>query len=145
MIAAAFLETIQRDVEKFQSEIRLFPDEKLWKVQGDIKNSAGTLALHLTGNLKHFIGAMLGNTGYVRQRDNEFSDTNIPKEQLLQGLSEAAAVVTQTLASLSDEKLSAIFPIEFAGRQVTTFQMLLHITTHLNYHLGQVNYLRRMS
>jgi len=145
MIAAAFLETIQRDIEKFKSEIQLFPDEKLWKVQGDIKNSAGTLALHLTGNLKHFIGAMLGNTGYVRQRDKEFSDTNIPKEQLLQGLSEAAAVVTQTLASLSDEKLSAIFPIEFAGRQVTTFQMLLHITTHLNYHLGQVNYLRRMS
>lgn len=145
MIAAAFLETIQRDIEKFKSEIQLFPDEKLWMAQGDIKNSAGTLALHLTGNLKHFIGAMLGNTGYVRQRDKEFSDTNIPKEQLLQGLSEAAAVVTQTLASLSDEKLSAIFPIEFAGRQVTTFQMLLHITTHLNYHLGQVNYLRRMS
>lgn len=145
MITASLSEIILRDLEKFKEEIRLFTDEKLWSVQGDIKNSAGTLALHLTGNLKHFIGATLGNTGYVRQRDKEFSDTNVPKEHLLQGLTEAGSIVTQTLAALPDEKLSAIFPIEFAGRQVTTFQMLLHITTHLNYHLGQMNYLRRMN
>lgn len=144
MITSSLAEITLRDLEKFKEEIRLFPDDRLWSVQGDIKNSAGNLALHLTGNLKHFIGAMLGNTGYVRQREKEFFDTNISKEQLLQGLNEAGAVVSQALAAFPEEKLSAIFPIEFAGRQITTFQMLLHLTTHLNYHLGQVNYLRRL-
>lgn len=145
MIAVSFSEIILRDLEKFKEEIRLFPDAKLWSVQGDVKNSAGTLALHLAGNLKHFIGAILGNSGFVRQREKEFSDTNISKEQLIQGLNEAGTVVSQTLTALPEEKLSAIFPVEFAGRQITVFQMLLHLTTHLNYHLGQVNYLRRMN
>ena len=145
MIAFSFSEIITRDLEKFKEEIRLFPEERLWVVQGDIKNSAGTLALHLTGNLKHFIGAILGSTGYVRQRDKEFSDKNISKEKLLQGLDEASAVVNKVLSSFPDEKLSELYPIEKSGKQPTTFGMLLHLTSHLSYHLGQVNYLRRMN
>ena len=144
MIASSFSEIILRDLEKFKEEIRLFPDEKLWSVQGDIKNSAGTLALHLTGNLKHFIGAILGNTGYVRQRDKEFSDTNISKEKLLQGLEETTAVVKKTLSELTDEQALQIYPFDKFKEKATTLYALTHLTAHLNYHLGQVNYLRRI-
>lgn len=133
MIASSLSEIILRDLEKFKEEIRLFPEERLWSVQGDIKNSAGTLALHLAGNLKHFIGAVLGNAGFVRERDKEFSDTNIPKEKLLQGLNEASAVVNKVLSSFPDEKLSELYPIEKSGKQPTNFGMLLHLTSHLNY------------
>lgn len=144
MIAATFLEVIERDLGKLKEEIRMFPDERLWVVQGDIKNPAGTLALHLTGNLKHFIGAILGNTGYMRERDKEFSEKNVPKEKLLEGLEEASAVVKKVLNGLPDEKVMQQYPIEAFGKASSTLYVLIQLAAHLNYHLGQVNYLRRM-
>lgn len=144
MIASSISEIILRDLEKFQEEIRLFPDERLWSVQGDIKNSAGNLALHIAGNLKTFIGAVLGNTGYVRQRDKEFSDKNISKEALLAGLDETAAIVKKTLSELTDEQMMQVYPFEKFKEAATTLYVLTHLTAHLNYHLGQVNYLRRI-
>ncbi|MDZ4844187.1 MAG: DinB family protein [Chitinophagales bacterium] len=145
MIASSFSEIILRDLEKFKEEIRLFPEDHLWTVQGEIKNSAGTLALHLTGNLKHFIGAVLGNTGFVRQRDKEFSDKTISKETLLAGLDETAVIVKKTLSELTDEQVMQIYPLEKFKEASTTLFVLTHLTAHLNYHLGQVNYLRRMN
>lgn len=144
MIASSISEIILRDLEKFKEEIRLFPDERLWSVQGDIKNSAGNLALHIAGNLKTFIGAVLGNTGYVRQRDKEFSDKNISKEALLAGLDETAAIVKKTLSELTDEQMMQVYPFEKFKEAATTLYVLTHLTAHLNYHLGQVNYLRRI-
>ncbi|MEW6468078.1 MAG: DUF1572 family protein [Bacteroidota bacterium] len=144
MTAQLFLELFERDIVKVKEEIALYANEgDLWLVQGDVRNSAGTLALHLAGNLRHFIGAVLGNTGYVRQRDKEFSDRDIPREQLLAGLDDALDVVRKTLARLSDEDLSRDFPIEFMGRR-KTLQVLIILASHLNYHLGQINYHRRL-
>ncbi len=144
MIASTFLEFFQRDIEKLKDEIAQFPNEHLWKTKGDIKNSAGNLALHLTGNLKHFIGAVLGNTGYARKRDMEFSDKSVSKEKLLQGLIETKEIVTSVLPSLPDEKVMQPYPIEAFGKQATTLYVMVQLVAHLNYHLGQVNYLRRM-
>ena len=61
-------------------------EEDVWKIKEGISNSAGNLTLHLLGNLNHFIGATLGNTGYVRERDKEFSLKNIPRIQLVEDL-----------------------------------------------------------
>ncbi len=145
MIASSFSEIILRDLEKFKEEIRLFPEERLWSVQGDVKNSAGNLALHLAGNLKHFIGAVLGNSGFVREREKEFSDKNISKETLLAGLDETTAIIKKTLSELTNEQVMQIYPFDKFKEKATTLYALTHLTAHLNYHLGQVNYLRRMN
>lgn len=140
-----FLHFYLRDIDRLMAEIEAFPsEESLWMIAGDVTNPAGTLALHLAGNLQHFIGAELGKNGYIRQRDMEFSARNVPKSELAAGLQTARAVVEKVLGSLPDEQLSAVFPSGHFGENRSTQHALLHLLAHLNYHLGQVNYLRRM-
>ena len=140
-----FLHFFLRDLDKFIAETQAFPsEESLWLTGGDVNNPAGTLALHIAGNLRHFIGAELGKTGYVRQREREFSSRGIPKSELVEGLLAARAVVEKVLGALDDAQLSAVFPSEHFGENRSTQHALLHLLAHLNYHLGQLNYLRRM-
>jgi len=141
-----------RDLEKLKTEITSFKDEKnIWEVSGDtrlsggqVKNSAGNLCLHLCGNLQHFIGAVLGNSGYVRNRDAEFSRKNVPVKELVNEIELTAKVVEKTLNELDEEILQKTFPINVFGYEMTTEFFLVHLTTHLNYHLGQINYHRRL-
>lgn len=145
MLKAALLEIFERDLIKLKEEISLYKDEKnLWKTEKSISNSAGNLALHLIGNLNHFIGATLGNTGYVRERDKEFSDKNVPVEKITSDIDATILVVKNTLSNLSDEDYEKVFPLEKHGQIVKTDFMLLHLLAHLEYHLGQVNYHRRL-
>lgn len=135
----------ERDLRKLIDEVRLYKaEEKLWALPPGISNTAGNLCLHIVGNLKHFIGATLGHTGYVRQRDLEFSTKGVPREKLIHLLEEAIQVVNLCLVQLTEKELAANFPLEKHGEVVTTEHMLLHLLTHLNYHLGQVNYHRRL-
>ena len=138
-------ELFERDLRKLHEEIKLYPDETaLWLVQGEISNSAGNLCLHLIGNLQHFIGAVLGQTGYVRQREAEFSSRNVPRQVLLPELEKTIDIVKSTLNKLPEALLDGEFPVEKHGQKVSTTYMLLHLLTHLNYHLGQINYHRRL-
>ena len=140
-----YLEFFLRDLNKIKEEISLYKNENdLWTVKGEIKNSAGTLALHLIGNLKHFIGAQLGGTGYVRNRDREFSDRNIPREKLISEVEEVISIVKKVLPTLKDEDFSKEFPVEMYGARRTTGYIMLSLSTHFNYHLGQINYHRRL-
>ena len=144
MTAHLLLSHFEKDIKKFIEELSLYKNESdLWLLKGDIKNSPGTLALHITGNLKHFIGAQLGKTGYIRERDKEFSDRNVSKENLLKGLNEALEIVKTTLSNLSEEDLKKDFPIPFLEKVRPTLEILFILYGHLNYHLGQVNYHRR--
>jgi len=146
MISKQFLDIYTRDLNKLKEEIILYKkEEDLWALQGDVKNPAGTLVLHLVGNLKHFIGAVLGDTGFVRDRDLEFSKRNIPASMLLEEIDETIAVVNNVLSNLSDEQAIAEYPAENFGKGRTTIYALAQLTAHLNYHLGQVNYHRRMT
>ena len=135
-----------RDLRKLRSEIELYNSEDaLWRVEKSIPNSAGNLCLHLVGNLNGFIGATLGQTDYVRQRELEFSRKGIPKAELVRQIDETIAVVSNTLDSLNPDDLQKDFPIVvFGGKTTTTEYMLVHLATHLGYHLGQVNYHRRL-
>jgi hypothetical protein len=143
-MTSILLEFFERELLKLREEIGLYAEESaIWEVRGDIANSAGTLCLHLTGNLKHFIGATLGNTGYIRQRDLEFSLRNVPREELIAGIDEVRAEIKQVLLSFPETALDQIYPLEKHGQIVSNRYMLLHLLTHLNYHLGQVNYHRR--
>lgn len=134
-----------RDLKRLSAEIELYTrEENLWKVGGGITNSAGNLCLHLTGNLNHFIGADIGQTGYIRQRDLEFSLRNVPRAELLQKIEDTIAVVTQSLNRMSDDDLNnALATPKFDQFNNYGF-MLLHLAAHLSYHLGQVNYHRRL-
>ena len=145
MILSTLAELFVRDLEKLKSEIQQYRDENaLWVTGGEIANSAGNLCLHLVGNLNHFIGATLGNTGYVRQRDLEFSQKNVPRQELLDAVEQTTAAVRESLGKLTEADLQERFPLEKHGQVVTTGYMLLHLQTHLNYHLGQINYHRRL-
>lgn len=145
MLSETLQQLYDRDLSKLKEEIGLYANEAdIWKAQGEIKNSAGNLTLHLIGNLRHFFGAVLGDTGYVRDRDKEFSDLGVSREALFAGIDQAAADVKATLQKLTDENLAKTYPIEVFGHPMTTEYFLVHLATHLTYHLGQINYHRRI-
>jgi uncharacterized damage-inducible protein DinB len=147
MLTQILQQLYRRDLEKLKQEIAAYKsDNAIWRTDKDIPNSGGNLALHLCGNLSHFIGATLGNTGYVRNRNLEFSDKGVPREDLIKKIDETIEAVDKTLGSLSDDQMEKDFPIEvFKDRSVTSTEwMLVHLATHLNYHLGQINYHRRL-
>jgi len=145
MLTETLTQLYSRDLEKLKAEIVQYSNEgDLWKTSGEITNSAGNLTLHLIGNLRHFSGAVLGDTGYLRDRDKEFADDGVSREELLAGIDQAAADVNVTLAMLTSDDLSKEYPIEVFGHPMTTEFFLVHLATHLNYHLGQINYHRRL-
>lgn len=138
-------ELFVRDLGKVGVEIQAFSsEEKIWELSDQIGNSSGTLALHLIGNLNHFIGSVLGNTGYVRQRDLEFSQRNIPRESILRDLQATIEMLGRTFSMIDPETLQADFPLQLGGKTLKTNFFLLHLYSHLNYHLGQINYHRRL-
>jgi len=145
MLKETLIEIFERDLLQLKKEIESYSEEsKLWIIKEGISNSAGNLCLHLIGNLNHFIGATLGNTGYVRNRDYEFSLKKIPRKELIGDIEKTIAVVKNTLSKLASTDLEKNFPLQKHDKTVTTDFMLLHLVTHFNYHLGQINYHRRI-
>jgi len=139
------IKLFNRDLDKLKTEIDSYKDDKkLWIISGEIKNSTGNLCMHLCGNLQHFIGSVLGNSGYVRNREAEFSTKDIPKEKLLDEINVTAKVVEKTISELKEDKFNEIYPVNVFGYEMTTEFFLVHLATHLNYHLGQINYHRRL-
>ncbi len=135
----------KRDLQKLRSEIELYQDENnLWLTEKGISNSAGNLCLHLIGNLNAFIDAALGNTNYIRHRSLEFSLKDIPRVELVEKINETILVVNETLDKLTAQQLASDFPILVFKEKTSTEYMLVHLTTHLRYHLGQINYHRRL-
>jgi hypothetical protein len=145
MLIKVLSELYERDLLKLKQEIEQYSDEAdLWKTSDGISNSAGNLSLHLIGNLQHFFGATLGDTGYVRDRDGEFANKNISREQILTDIDTTRNVVRSTLAKLTESDLAKNYPLEVSGQTVTTEYFIVHLASHFNYHLGQINYHRRM-
>lgn len=145
MTTSALTELFVRDLNRLVTELEQYPSEdQIWLLPTGINNSAGTLALHLVGNLQHFIGAVLGDTGYVRDREAEFNDRNVPAHQLIQSINTTIEVIDTVLGKLNSESLQSKYPLEVFGEPISTIKFLIHLQGHLNYHLGQVNYHRRL-
>lgn len=145
MLKKVLTEIYTRDLNRLLNEVKLYEDENnLWVIKEGINNSAGNLVLHLTGNLNHYIGARLGNSGYIRNRPDEFALKNIPKEDLIKVIESTTTVVLNTLATLNEADFNTDFPEEVFGKKDTVDFILVHLTTHLTYHLGQINYHRRL-
>jgi hypothetical protein len=133
-----------RDLDTFRREVELYPDDlTLWKTLPGVSNSGGNLALHAAGNLLHFVGGIIGGTGYVRNRDAEFSRSAGSRKEVMDELSRAHEVIGTVLSRLTDADLARPYPELVNNRQFMTGDFLLHLATHLTFHLGQVGYLRR--
>ncbi|MFM9840441.1 MAG: DinB family protein [Cyclobacteriaceae bacterium] len=134
-----------RDLSKLKSEIELYQDEKkIWYIEKSIANSAGNLCLHLVGNLNHFIGAEIGKTAYIRNRELEFSAKDISKAKLISKVEETIKVVDSALDRLKEEDLEKEYSLLVFDKKTSTEYFLVHLATHLGYHLGQINYHRRL-
>lgn len=136
---------LTRELASFSKELELFKDESLiWKTVPGVSNPVGTLALHVCGNLQHFVGAVLGGTGYVRNRELEFSLRGVARATLSAELQKTIEVVDSALSGLPEQALTAEYPERLGGLQVPTGLFLLHLSSHLAHHLGQAGYLRRI-
>lgn len=134
-----------RDLNRLRKEVELYNNENnLWRVEEGIANSAGNLCLHLIGNLNTYIGKEIGKTDYIRNRELEFSLKNIPKVELLKKVDETILIVSSSLDKLTQEELLKEYPIMVFDTATSTEYLLVHLTTHLTYHLGQINYHRRL-
>ncbi|OGU34324.1 MAG: DinB superfamily protein [Ignavibacteria bacterium GWB2_35_6b] len=145
MLNQILLELFERDLNKLKTEISSYKNENnLWLIEKSISNSAGNLCLHLLGNLNHFIGAVLGSSGYIREREKEFSDKNIPREKLISEIEKLLEIIKQTVGKLNQEDFEKTYPINVFQKEMTAGFFMIHLATHLNYHLGQINYHRRL-
>ena len=143
--AVDFSLRLVRELEGFKRELALFPDdESVWSTLPGITNSAGNLALHVAGNLQHFIGTILGGTRYVRNRELEFGQRSGPRENIYAELDKAVAVVRKVLPELPDAMLDQNFPEAVMGTTFRTGTFLVHLCSHAGFHLGQAGYLRRI-
>jgi len=145
MVIETLQKIFKRDLEKLKQEIASYRDESnLWKIDKSIANSSGNLCLHLVGNLNSYIGAEIGKTGYVRNRDLEFSLKNIPQAQLVKMVEDTIVVVEDGLRKLNENDLEREYPLLVFKEKTSTGYFLIHLAVHLGYHLGQVNYHRRL-
>lgn len=145
MIIETLHSLFTRDLNRLRAEIELYKkEENIWKTEGDITNSAGNLCLHLVGNLNTYIGKEIGKTAYVRNRELEFSLKNTPRLELLSKIDTTLYVVNAALDTLDESDLSVEYPVVVFDEKTSVGYLLVHLATHLTYHLGQVNYHRRL-
>lgn len=134
-----------RDLNKLKSEIGSYKNEaNLWVIDKSIANSAGNLCLHLIGNLNTYIGSTLGDSRYIRNRELEFSLKDIPKQELVNMIEATIIMVNETMDKITEEQLNSEYPMLVFQEKTSTEFFLVHLTTHLAYHLGQINYHRRL-
>lgn len=144
MLLESLIEIYGRELNNLKNEILAYTDEvMLWETKEGIKNSGGNLCLHLIGNLNHFIGGVLGNTDYVRKRDQEFEQKNVPVKALAKEIDSTIRIIKNTLQKLSETDLEKTYPVNVLGKEMTIGFFLIHLVVHLSYHLGQINYHRR--
>jgi uncharacterized damage-inducible protein DinB len=145
MLIDTLIQLFERDLNRLVTEIELYKkEENIWRVDDSISNSAGNLVLHIVGNLSTYIGKEIGKTNYIRNRELEFSQKNISRQDLIKRLNDTLIVVTSSLMNLSQTQLESEYPILVFTKKTSTEYLLVHLTTHLSYHLGQVNYHRRL-
>jgi hypothetical protein len=145
MLNSVLANFYERDIRKLIEEVNLFRNEEdLWRTRGSVKNSGGNLVLHIAGGLNHLIGATLAQTGYVRDRDQEFTRKGVARKDLVAQLEELIPMINKTVNALTPEQMDAEYPIFFDKPKTSVNYVLVQLLLHLNYHLGQVNYLRRI-
>ena len=139
----AFL--FSRDLTRLGKQIEAFPnDDALWQTLPGVLNPAGNLALHIEGNLQEFVGRQLGKRPYKRNRELEFSLRGISKKEIGTRIIELKQSIPTVIQDLSMEQMQMEYPEVVLEVATTTGQFLIHLYGHLNWHVGQIDYLRRI-
>jgi uncharacterized damage-inducible protein DinB len=133
-----------RDLARLVRQLDALDDARLWQVLPGVTNSAGNLMLHLSGNLREFIGRQLGGVPYVRNRPHEFAARDVSRSAMQAELVELAAIITGVLERMPATRWDDPFPENVLGEPLTNRQFVIHLYGHLTYHLGQIDYLRRV-
>ena len=145
LLRDALRKIIIRDLKALDREIESYPDdESLWLTPPGISNSAGNLSQHLTGNIRHFFGAVLAKNGYVRDRDSEFATKGRSRAELREDVRATIAELDAALGSITADQLKSIYPIPLRDQKVNTADFVTHLAVHFAYHLGQIDYHRRL-
>lgn len=145
MTRESLIKLFERDLDRVKQEISAYKNEDdLWRVEGDILNTPANLCMHIAGNLQHFFGAVLSGSDYKRDRDFEFNGTGLTRQELLDDIETAKKVVSYTLNALSDDDLEKEFPLQPFGHPMTTGFFIIHLYSHVSWHLGHINYHRRI-
>lgn len=145
MITQHLIPLFQKDLDKLKEEISLYQkDEQLWQLKGNITKSAGNICLQLTGSLQHYIGAVLGDSGYVRNKEAELRVKNVPRSKLLEDIDSTRSAITDALEQLSKNELLKNYPIPVFEENVTTEYYLIHLLCDLNFNTGQISYHRQL-
>lgn len=145
MILKNFISVFERDLDKLIQEIESYFDEKnLWLIDGTISNSAGNLTLHLIGNLNNFIGKEIGGFDYTRNREFEFGAKDVPRQELVNEINNCKKRLIVSLEGMDISLVEKDYPLEVFGKKMTHCFFITHLYGHLNYHLGQINYHRRL-
>ena len=145
MVIQTLQTLFSRDLRKLKQEINLYKREhRIWKMEKAIANSAGNLCLHLIGNFSTYIGAEIGKSGYIRDRELEFSQKDVPRQVIIEKIESTIEVVRKSLDMIMEEDLDKEYPLLVFAEKTTTGYFLTHLAVHLGYHLGQVNYHRRL-
>jgi len=135
-----------RDITRLLQEVRAFPETAaLWKTAPGVANAAGTLVLHLEGNLREYVGRQLGAIAYARDRPREFSARDVALDELVRRVEAVREMVPTVVRAIPDARLAAPYPEPYDGAVLSTQMFLIHLLTHLDYHLGQIDYLRRIT
>ncbi len=136
---------LRRELAAVRRSVEAYADERLmWAERPGLPNTGGNLGLHLAGNLQHYFGTVLGKSGYVRDRDSEFSRRDVPRAEIINELDAAAVAIDAGMRALNAEKLAQPYPEQVGGRTIQTQEFVVHLLSHLAYHLGQLDYHRRV-
>jgi hypothetical protein len=142
-----FIWQFNNGLDKLKEELLAYDDENtMWIVEKNIKNSSGNLAQHLVGNLKTFVGKFMGQIPYHREREREFNERQFDRATLLLLIDETKEAISKSLTGKDESFFAQPFPKEAVviKEDQTNGFMLTHLYAHLNYHLGQINYHRRL-
>ena len=136
-------------VEQYQNSIRAdfqaIPDDSIWKCPVPGQVSPANQVLHLTGNLRHFMGHLVGGSDYKRDRDREFkTEPSATKAEILAGWETACEETREVLQDLDDDQLLKEAPVERFPGGVPVHRYILRLLGHLTYHAGQIRSLYRI-
>ncbi|MEZ5418224.1 MAG: DinB family protein [Vicinamibacterales bacterium] len=142
--SSALAALFARDLARLVRQLDAFDEARLWQVVPGVTNSAGNLMLHLNGNLREFVGRQIGGVPYVRDRTHEFSAKHVPRQELTGALTELASLIPGVIERTTDARWEEAFPENVLGGPLSHRHFVTHLYGHLNYHLGQIDYLRRV-
>ena len=143
-LSAELASLYRRDLPRLGQQLEAFDDRQLWAVVPGVTNSAGNLMLHLNGNLREYVGRQIGGVAYVRDRPREFAARDIPRAEIAADLAGLPGLVAGVFDGLTEARWGDMFPEQvLPGGPITNRHFVIHLYGHLNYHLGQIDYLRR--